>query len=106
MADLPGPPKKPVVKNLTAESCDVEWQAPSDDGGSPIINYVLEKKLTSETEWTVMTDSVLAPNISHHVTGLRSETEYQFRVSAVNKAGQGKPSEPSDITKYCEYYVI
>lgn len=41
---------------------------------------------------------------------LAENTKYQFRVIAVNKAGQSKPSEPSDPVlikdRYGEYYFI
>ena len=89
-----------MVENLTSTTCDLKWTAPQDDGGSPIINYVIERKTPKDTKWTVVNVNVTVDRTEFNVTGLKPETEYIFRVSAVNKAGQGKPSEPSDLAKY------
>ena len=37
------------------------------------------------------------------VPGLEPEKEYEFRIAAVNKAGTGPYSMPSDFKKYCKY---
>lgn len=101
--DVPGPPAKPIVENMTATACHVTWKPPSHDGGSPITNYVLERKTHSSTQWNPVDTNIVAPKTEFDVSDLKMETEYVFRVSAVNKAGQGKPSEPSDTAKYSEY---
>ena len=36
------------------------------------------------------------PNTQYNVTGLSEGNRYEFRVVAVNEAGPGKPSRPSD----------
>lgn len=38
------------------------------------------------------------PDTEFTITHLKSGDEYQFRVIAENKAGPGKPSEPSTAT--------
>lgn len=47
------------------------------------------------------------PNTQYNVTGLTEGNRYEFRVVAVNEAGPGKPSKPSNsITAKvpkCEY---
>jgi hypothetical protein len=55
-------------------------------------------KQPHETQWTTVSTDVAMPEFT--VTGLMPETDYIFRVKAENKAGKGKPSEPSDVAKY------
>ena len=43
LPDRPGPPLRPASKGrLHSNSFKVRWDCPSDDGGSPITNYILE----------------------------------------------------------------
>lgn len=72
----------------------VSWKEPSDDGKSPITGFILERKTTKEMKWTKLNRKPLTER-SLEVTGLTEGIEYEYRVSAVNIAGPGKPSEPS-----------
>ena len=43
LPDRPGPPLRPASKGrLHSNSFKVRWDSPSDDGGSPVTNYILE----------------------------------------------------------------
>jgi len=72
---------------------DLEWTPPTKDGGSALIGYIVEKKDPITKEWVPVMETK-EPKAS--VKGLKEGEEYQFRVRAVNKAGPGAPSDPSD----------
>lgn len=77
----------------------VEWEEPEYDGGSPVTGYWLEKKETTSKRWTKVNRNpirIRPLGVSHVVTGLLEGATYQFRVSAINAAGCGLPSLPSD----------
>lgn len=77
----------------------VEWDEPEYDGGSPVTGYWLERKETTAKRWTKVTRDpirIRPLGVSHVVTGLQEGATYQFRVSAINAAGVGPPSLPSD----------
>ena len=93
MVDPPGAPDAPRISNITAKSMDLSWSAPSSDGGSQITAYNVERKEAFSTRW-VPVEQVTGTTCK--VPGLKEGTEYQFRVAAVNKAGPGTPSEPSE----------
>lgn len=76
-----------------ADRIDLEWEAPMKDGGAPITSYIVEKKDPHTREWVKVAE---VPDTNASITGLKEGQEYQFRVKAVNKAGPGNPSEPSD----------
>ena len=61
VADKPSPPRNLVVSNTTADSCNLTWDAPEDDGGSELTNYIVEKRDASKKkeDWEVVTDSII-----------------------------------------------
>ncbi|TWW80211.1 Titin [Takifugu flavidus] len=90
----PGPPSKPEVEKVDGHSATVTWRRPTDDGGSDIIGYCVEKKEKRGTRW-VRASKTLIAELTFEVTGLTEDIEYEFRVLAENRAGFGEPSEPS-----------
>ncbi len=94
----PGRPDAPEVSEITAESASLSWKPPSDDGGSPITNYILEMKSSSDVKWKNVSKDI--SETQYTVTGLSEGVEYEFRVSAVNKAGAGQASKPCQAAKY------
>ena len=102
--DKPGQPGQPQVSNLTAESCDLTWAPPEDDGGAPITHYIVEKRKVGDIKWTKLPDQ--PEECKFTVPGLTEETEYEFRVTAVNKAGEGPPSVPSEPCKFGKQMLL
>ena len=98
--DPPGKPGCPEVKETTKDSASITWAAPDDDGGSPITNYVVEMRRKGDKKWSVVNKTEKVTGLEYTVPDLKEETEYEFRVTAENKAGQGPPSDPSKPCKY------
>ena len=95
--DKPGKPEAPQVQDITKDEATITWEAPENDGGSPITNYIVEVKENGD-KWRVKNDNV--QEMVCTLTGLREGVAYEFRVSAVNKAGTGPASSPSSSSKY------
>ncbi len=75
---------------------DLKWQPPASDGGAPITSYVVECKERFSNSWEKCAVSDKPDELLAKVTDVIKEGKtYEFRVSAVNKAGVGKPSEPT-----------
>ena len=72
----------------------LNWQPPTNNGGTPVLGYHIEKRSSTSKHWVFLTKS-LVPDTNYKVTDLVSDMEYEFRVSAENKVGTGPPSEPS-----------
>ena len=84
---------------------DIAWNPPADDGGSPIEEYIIEKK-DKNGRWEEAMTVPGGGQTAASVKGLTPGEEYQFRVTAKNKAGPGDPSEPTDPViakpRHCE----
>lgn len=93
-SDVPEAPDAPTISDITDTTMNVSWQPPAKDGGSPVIEYFLEHKLSSDFKWSPVTTSQIV-NTEFVAEGLRTGKEYQFRVAAANLAGTGKWSQPS-----------
>ncbi|XP_074598807.1 projectin protein bent isoform X2 [Brevipalpus obovatus] len=93
--DPPSAPGTPRSLDTSPESITLGWTKPRSDGGSPIIGYIVEKRKVGESGWTRVTANTV-PDLNYRVPGLKENNEYEFRVAAVNAAGQGPFSDVSD----------
>ena len=95
LADAPGAPEAPLVSDVLKDCALLTWTPPSDDGGSPLTGYWLERRHLASARWlTVNKDLVDALTLT--AAELTDGNEYEFRVSAQNAIGRGPPSTPSN----------
>uniref|UniRef100_A0A4W6C782 Titin n=1 Tax=Lates calcarifer TaxID=8187 RepID=A0A4W6C782_LATCA len=88
--DVPGPPKGPVkIVEISRTYCVFAWDAPENDGGVPINNYVVEIRDTTSQTWTELSSTVIRTMFK--AIRLTTGSEYQFRVKAKNRYGAGPP---------------
>ncbi|XP_056010132.1 roundabout homolog 2-like isoform X13 [Ostrea edulis] len=99
---FPGPPSKPTVVEVLANSIKLSWQPNSNHGDSPVYAYIVEYFSHETSEgWVVASASVPPTTTSvqpttYTVTNLKPDTTYVFLVRARNSHGIGIPSEVSD----------
>lgn len=91
----PGPPSTPWVTNVTRESITVGWNEPVSDGGNQVTGYHLEMKDRNSILWQRV-NKIMIRTTHFKVTSISGGLIYEFRVYAVNAAGVGKVSHPSD----------
>lgn len=91
----PDEPGKPDIKDWDRSSAKLHWTAPKSDGGAPITGYIIEKRDQTTSKWTKAVE-LSGPKCEGTVPDLIEGQKYQFRIRAVNKSGQSKPSQPSD----------
>uniref|UniRef100_A0A4W5REY4 Roundabout, axon guidance receptor, homolog 2 (Drosophila) n=1 Tax=Hucho hucho TaxID=62062 RepID=A0A4W5REY4_9TELE len=92
--ELPGPPSKPHVTDVTKNSVSLSWQ-PGLTGATPISSFVIEAFSQSvSNSWQTVADHV--KTTQYTVKGLRPNTIYLFMVRAVNTQGLSDPSPMSE----------
>ena len=96
LADAPGSPGLPEIKDWDETSVKLEWTPPARDGGAPISGYIVEMRDKYSPNF-VKCAEVHGPTCQATVPKLEEGNQYQFRVRAVNKAGPGEPSEETKM---------
>jgi predicted phage tail protein len=89
-------PAAPTITTVTPGNgwATVTFTPPVDDGGKPIINYMVQYSITGGTTWaTFSRPASTAPSVT--VTGLTRGVAHRFRVVAVNGLGAGAFSAAS-----------
>lgn len=91
---FPAVPERPEdlqVIAVTKESVSLTWNPPKYNGGSDITMYVLESRLIGKEKFSRVTKEKMLDR-KYTVEGLKEGDTYEYRVSACNIVGQGKPS--------------
>ena len=110
--DKPGPPGTPDIVGTHKSSVALKWAPPTEDGGSPVFNYALEYRSIGAFKWNQANETTTVSETPFSITALKEGGEYEFRVSAENKAGLGEPSAPTKPVKIlapvgmCLYKVL
>lgn len=74
------------MSGMSETAFTLSWEPSQSDGGSEIIEYIVEIKETKKTNWTVFGSS--AGNVTNLViTNLIKDVAYDFRICARNEAG-------------------
>ena len=93
---VPGAPS-PLRAIAGDGQVELSWRAPANNGGSAIIDYIIQYSVNSGASWTTFNDGT-SPSTSATVTGITNGVPYQFRVSAVNAQGTGATSNVAPAT--------
>ncbi|XP_060756301.1 myomesin-3 [Neoarius graeffei] len=92
----PGCPYDLELREVRQESLVLLWAEPLYQGQSQITGYIVEISEGEESEdWTTVTQEPVT-DIYLKVSGLQAGQTYRLRVCAVNSAGVGRPSFPTD----------
>jgi hypothetical protein len=92
----------PEVKKVGKNHVELAWTPPTNDGGAKITGYIVEKKPVGSDQWTKATPYNIVDN-NVMISDLPANGEMEFRVKAINKAGEGEPSSSTGRVKITEF---
>ena len=88
---------------MTETTLVIKWIAPESDGGSPLTEYLVERKEVSKKAWQKV-GNVDGQTTHIEAAGLKKGTSYTFRITATNQLGYGSASQHAqhavDDTRY------
>ena len=95
---VPGVPTDLSASSGGNTQINLSWTAPGDDGGSPITGYKIEVSPDGNANWTELVANTGNTTTTYAHIGLAAGTPRHYRVSAINSAGAGDPSNIDDAT--------
>ncbi|XP_067449723.1 immunoglobulin-like and fibronectin type III domain-containing protein 1 [Thunnus thynnus] len=94
--DKPTPPLGPAeVTESSATSIEFRWRPPKDNGGSPVINYIMERQQVGRNTWKKIGEIPGVP--SYRDTDVDRGRKYCYRIRAVTAEGISEATETDDM---------
>ena len=86
----PGAPDSLATSGITLTEATLEWGEPLN-GGAVITDYIINYRIVGAGSWTEI--DTLSTSTDYDLSSLTEDTDYEFRIAAVNGNGQGEWSE-------------
>lgn len=97
---------------MTATSFTLAWQPSASDGGSPIIEYIVEMRESTKKDFKKI-GSTKEGKTYIAVNYLEKDHGYNFRITARNEVGLSDPYEPTDtiiagarLSKFLHHFLV
>jgi len=101
VADTPDEPMAPSLRDIHCSGCIVTYQSPVVEGGTAVTGYLLQIRTSDSQSWASVNRRLIT-GTSVQIRQLYPDTQYEFRVAALNVYGVGKFSPASvPITTDC-----
>jgi len=91
-------PGKLDVIEVTSREVKLSWRSPVDEGGAPVIGYVIQRRGTKRDAWLDIANIDDIKVTSLTVSQVFEGESYYFQVMAVNKEGRGPPIQSQMVT--------
>lgn len=89
--DVPSAPRAPTeISGMSKDSLILSWQAPEKDGGSKILDYIIEMKDKTNGDW-VYANTTEGNETYIQIQKLKQKKKYTFKICARNEAGLSQP---------------
>ena len=102
----PQPPTNLSATAISSSQVNLSWSAPSDNGGSAITGYMIERSTDSGSTWSTIISNTGSASTTYSNTGLSPSTTYTYRVSAINSIGTSSPSNTAIATTIAQVHTI
>ena len=97
-ATAPGVPTNLAARAAGETAINLSWTAPADDGGSAVTGYRIEVSADAGANWEDLVANTGSAGTTHRHWPLSAGTTRHYRVSAINAAGTGEPSNEASAT--------
>lgn len=95
---VPDAPTGVVAQGESPTTVRLSWTPPSNEGGAPVIGYQVERESPTGGGFSTVAADTGTPAPSYLDTGRAPETEYNYKISAINLIGAGAASPAAATT--------
>ena len=100
------PPTNLSATAVSSSQINLSWNAPSNNGGSPITGYKINRSDDGGTSWIILVQNTQNTGTTYSDTGLSPSTTHFYRVFAINSVGTSLSSNTAIATTITQIHTI